>query len=42
MIWQNREHRLDPEARQGRAIRTATALIVVLWSLAILWLLPVS
>jgi hypothetical protein len=42
MNWLNGEHRLDPEARQGRAIRIGTALIVVLWSLAMLLWLPAS
>jgi hypothetical protein len=40
MNWLNRESDLDPEARHGRAIRMATALIVVLWSLVALLLLP--
>lgn len=39
MNWLNRDYRLDPEARRGRAIRMGTALIVVLWSvIALLWL----
>jgi len=42
MNWLNRGYRLDPEARRGRSIRAATALIVVLWSLAVLLWLPVS
>jgi len=42
MNWLNREDRLDPEARRGRAIRMATALIVVVWSLVALLWLPAS